>query len=286
VRLEDGPAIGRRPGELNTLPDLPVAVTVEQGEGGDRRDAGLPVVRGDDGAATVDGPDTVAGVLLAAGTGSRFADGNKLLATVDGEPIVRRAARTLLDAPVDPVVVVTGHEAERVRGALSSLPVRFVHNDDYAAGQATSVRTGVRALVEGLDGESGRDRGAGRASDGDWTHQADGTRRPDTGVVDAAVFALGDMPFVTPATVRALVAAYRAGHGTALAAAYRGERGNPVLFDRRYFDRLAAVEGDVGGRELLVHGDDSALVETGDPGVRRDVDTRTDLSRARDSGGE
>ncbi|GAB3693855.1 nucleotidyltransferase family protein [Halorubrum pallidum] len=211
-------------------------------------DGGLTVVSPPFDAGEAEGTDAtdaprVAGVLLAAGPSTRFGDENKLLATVGGEPVVRRAARTLVDSGVDPVVVVGGHEADRVRDAVAGLPVTSAVNDAYAAGQSTSVRAGIGAL-------SG---------------------------VDAAVIALGDMPFVEPRTVDTLVAAYDAGAGDALAAAYEGDRGNPVLFDRRFFTRLAAVDGDVGGREILLESGASALVAVDDPGVRRDVDRPDDL---------
>jgi molybdenum cofactor cytidylyltransferase len=220
----------------------------------DVEDAGDATVAADAGEAVGDAaPPQVTGVLLAAGTSIRFGDANKLLATVDGEPVVRRAARTLVDAGADPVVVVVGHEADRVRDAVADLSVKTVVNDAYEAGQSTSVRVGIDPVRGGEDGAGGD---------------------PD---VDAAVVALGDMPFVDPATVETLVAAYAADAGEVLAAAYDGERGNPVLFDRRFFDRLAGVDGDVGGREILLADDASALVAVDDPGVRRDVDRPTDL---------
>jgi molybdenum cofactor cytidylyltransferase len=99
----------------------------------------------------------------------------------------------------------------------------------------------------------------------------------ETSDVAAAVFALGDMPFVSPETVDTLVATYRTGPETALAAAYDGSRGNPVLFDRCHFERLADVSGDTGGCAVLLEGDRSALVATDDPGVVRDIDTPADL---------
>ena len=188
-------------------------------------------------------PD-VAGILLAAGTSTRFGDENKLLARQDGNPIVELAARTLVDAGLDPIVVVVGYEADRVAEAVSGLPVRTVHNPAFESGQASSVRTGIRALDDDID---------------------------------AAVVALGDMPFIDPKTVEALRSAYRGGVGDALAAAHDGVRGNPVLFDRRFFDSLTAVEGDIGGREILLNGDASALVAVDDPGVRRDVDEPGDI---------
>lgn len=195
-------------------------------------------------------PDpTVLGVVLAGGTSSRFGEANKLLADLDGEPLVRHAARTLLDAGLSEVVVVLGHEADAVESALDGLDVRTVRNPDYGAGLSTSVARGAAAV---------RDAGA-----------------------DAAVFLPGDMPGVDPATVDLLVDAYRAGLGTALAAAYGGRRGNPVLFDRGHFGALLAVDGDTGGRRVLLESDGGALVETDDPGVVEDVDTTGDLRRRR-----
>ena len=193
----------------------------------------------------------VAGVLLAAGTSTRYGGTNKLLEDVEEEPMVRRAAEALLDAGLDPVVVVLGHEADRIRAALSDLgdefdvDIVFVENPDYADGQSTSVTVGVSALPTG---------------------------------VDAAVFALGDMPWVRPATIETLAEAYVAETGTALAAAFEGERGNPVLWDARHFEALAGQSGDVGGRDLLLSIGSAALVETGDPGVRRDVNRPDDLA--------
>ena len=212
-------------------------------------DEGLPVhdaaavreaLRADDHPAP-----TVVGVLLAGGTSSRFGDANKLLADVGGEPLVRHAARTLLGADLDEVVAVLGYEADAVDAALSDLDLRAVRNPDYGEGLSTSVARGVVAA---------RERGA-----------------------DAAVFLPGDMPGVETATVDLLVDAHRAGLGTALAAAHDGRRGNPVLFDREHFEALLAVEGDVGGRAVLVGSEGAALVEAGDTGVVEDVDTTEDL---------
>ncbi|WP_440769506.1 nucleotidyltransferase family protein [Natronorubrum sp. DTA28] len=189
----------------------------------------------------------VAGVLLAAGTSSRFGSENKLLATIEGEAIVRRAARTLLESDVDPVVAVLGHETDRVRAALEGLPIETVVNEAYDTGQASSLRTGIRAI---------RDREE---------------------ECEAAVVGLGDMPFVAPATVNALLTAYAENAGDAIAPAFEGVRGNPVLFDEQFFDALGDVDGDVGGREILLESDASVLVAVDDPGVRRDIDRPDEL---------
>ncbi|EMA43180.1 nucleotidyltransferase family protein [Halococcus saccharolyticus] len=207
----------------------------------------LPTVTANDLANASMPSERVGCIVLAAGTSSRFGDENKLLAETEGEALVRRAAATALASPVDEVVVVVGHEASAVREALSGLNVGVVTNDDYEAGQSTSVHAGVVA-----------------ARERNW---------------DAAVFALGDMPHVDPASIERLLKAYAADHATILAAAYDRKRGNPTLFDAAHFDALAAIEGDTGGRELIVGSDDAALVETDDPGVVRDVDHRDDIDR-------
>jgi len=201
------------------------------------------VGRGHETAGTDHGK-AVGGVLLAAGQSTRFEDGNKLLAEVDGRPVVRRAAETLLATDLRGPVVVLGHDDARVRAALDGLDVECRVNEDYADGQHTSVAVGVAA-----------------ARERDW---------------DAVVFALGDMPAVEPGTVDELVRAYREGTGTVLAPAHDGMRGNPVLFDRSHFEALAGVTGDRGGREIVEA--QGTLVPVEDSGVLRDVDRVEDLS--------
>lgn len=211
----------------------------------DGRTTDLAVVHPEGPTPHTDGSDPVAGVLLAAGGSTRFTEGNALLANIGGTPVVRLAARSLVAAGLEPVVAVLGHDADAVQTALWGLDVRFEYNPSFDTGQATSVRRGVEAVADS----------------------------------PAVVIALGDMPHVAPATITALVQTYLAGHGTALAAAYEGRRGNPVLFDERHFDALRSLTGDVGGRDVLLGCEDGVLVETGDPGVRRDIDTRADLQR-------
>ncbi len=189
--------------------------------------------------------DPVGGVVLAAGRGTRFEAGNKLLATVDDEAIVRRATRTLVESTLPEVVVVVGHEREAVAETVSDLDVDVVYNPDYGEGQSTSMHRGV---------EVARERG--------WA---------------ATVFGLGDVPAVDPASVDRLLRAWAAGEAVVLPAAHRGKRGNPVLFDAATYDELLAVEGDTGGRPVIRSSSDVALVETGDPGVTRDVDREADL---------
>jgi molybdenum cofactor cytidylyltransferase len=188
----------------------------------------------------------VGGVVLAAGLSTRYEGGNKLLEDVDGQSMVRHVGELATAADLDGAVAVTGHEAEAVESALDGLSLDTHHNAEYEEGQSTSVRAGVAHA-----------RSAG------W---------------DAAVFLLGDMPFIAPETVDSIVKAYRAGGASILAPRYDGMRGNPVLFDADHYDSLAAIGGDRGGRELLMESDDTQFVDTDDAGVLRDIDTEGDLA--------
>jgi molybdenum cofactor cytidylyltransferase len=202
------------------------------------------------GEARREDPDRprIAGVVLAAGRSTRFGGANKLLAEIDGEPLVRRAVRAARDGGLAEVVVVTGHQAEAVTAALDGLAVRFVHNPDFAEGQSTSVRAGIAAVPADCE---------------------------------AAMVLLGDMPAVDAATVRAVADAYGPARGSLVVVpVHAGRRGNPVLWARRYFADLAALTGDRGAREIIDR--DPAAVATVDagPGVLVDVDTPEALARA------
>ncbi|WP_092690733.1 nucleotidyltransferase family protein [Halorientalis regularis] len=208
----------------------------------------LPVVDPpfeDGGSPGIRDTGTVVGVVLAAGTSSRYGSKNKLLTEWEGAPIVHQAAATIDRSEVDTTLVVVGYDAENVQEAVGGPADAVVRNERYAAGQDTSVEQGV---------EAARERDA-----------------------DAVLFALGDMPRVAVESVNDLVAAYHHGVGDALAVANAGKRGNPVLFDATHFSALSNVTGDVGGRQILLTNDDSALVETDDPGVLVDVDTPQQL---------
>lgn len=182
------------------------------------------------------------GVLLAAGTSERFGEENKLLATVEGRPLVAHAGATLA-AATDDAVAVIGHEADRVSAALADVPIETVRNPDYAAGQGTSVAVGARVA---------RERGA-----------------------DAVAFALGDVPDVRESTYDALFDVVEEGAPAAVPTV-EGRRGNPVVFAAGALSALASLDGDAGGRTLFDRFP-PVRIPVDDPGVLRDVDTPTDL---------
>ena len=207
-----------------------------------------------DDAVSPAGPPRIAAVVLAAGQSRRMGALNKLLIEVDGEPMVRRVASAALASKARPVVVVTGHEAERIRAALDGLDVTFAHNPDYAEGMSSSLQRGVEAL--------------------------DPAQAPG---LDGAVVCLGDMPRTSADLIDRLIAGFDPLEGRAIGVpTYRGKRGNPVLWAARYFGEIRNLSGDVGARHLIGdHADAVYEVESPDHSVTIDVDTPEALDALR-----
>jgi molybdenum cofactor cytidylyltransferase len=190
----------------------------------------------------------IAALVLAAGQSRRMGTLNKLLIGIDGKAMVRHVADAVAASGASPLVVVTGHERERVEAALAGLGARFVHNPDYAAGLSTSVRRGLAALPADCDG---------------------------------AVVCLGDMPMVTAETIDRLIAAFNPVEGRAICVpTRRGKRGNPVLLARTLFPELASISGDVGARDLIAgHPELVAEVEMASDAILTDIDTPQALAK-------
>jgi CTP:molybdopterin cytidylyltransferase MocA len=185
----------------------------------------------------------VAGVLLAAGNGSRLGQ-PKALVDLAGSTLAERGVALLGDGGADPVIVVTGAVPVEIPGVIA------VHNPDWETGMGSSLATGLLAL-----------------SNGD---------------AEAAVIALADQPLVGADSVRRLIGAFRAGAGVAVAA-YEGRPRNPVLIARQHWPAvLELAAGDTGARPFLrAHPELVTLVECGDTGRPDDVDTPEDLARVR-----
>ncbi len=194
----------------------------------------------------------VAAVVLAAGAGSRFG-GGKLLAKLDGGPLVEHVLGALERASVDETIVVVGADAEKLREVCEPYGVRIVENPAWAGGQSTSVRTGLEAL-----GPAAR----------------------------AAVVLLGDQPLVGAGAVERLVEAFEEGADVAVAT-YGGRRRNPVLFSRDVWPSLLEdLSGDEGARGFLRRRPGLVMeVPCDGVGDPADVDTVEDLERVRRLGG-
>ncbi|MFL6581258.1 MAG: NTP transferase domain-containing protein [Burkholderiales bacterium] len=184
----------------------------------------------------------ITGILLAAGSGSRFGADKLLHPLGDGTPIGLASLRALKRALPNVIAVIrTGDD--RLRACLDDEQVAIYECDDAHLGMAHSFVCGIEAS---------------RDADG-W------------------VIALGDMPFVQPRTISS-VAARVAHNGRIIIPAYRGQRGHPVGFGGRYLRELQNLSGDEGARSVIGrHSGEVELLEADDEGILRDIDTRADL---------
>lgn len=194
------------------------------------------------------GARDVAAVVLAAGASTRMGR-NKLLLDLNGETVVRRAARTAVEAGLDPVIVVTGHAHEEVAAELHGLRCRDVVNAGHAKGTHTSVAAGIGAVAEGTSA--------------------------------AAVVMLADMPLVTSAMLRALVERHRESGAPLVASRYGGQvNAPPVLYDRRLFGELREMDARCGRRVVRHHGREAVEVDW-PAEAARDLDRPADYERIR-----
>ena len=194
-------------------------------------------------------PLHVAGVVLAAGASRRMGR-NKMLLELEGESLVRRAARRALEAGLSPVVVVLGHEADRARAVLAGLPVEIALNPDFTGPTSGSLHAALDVL--------GQD-------------------------VDAAVVLLGDMVHVSEADLAELVR--RAGTSAAplVVSRYGEVTAPPLLFRRALFDELLAWTGEGCGKAVVQAHKHEALYVDRPAAVLVDVDTPEDFQAAQKS---
>jgi molybdenum cofactor cytidylyltransferase len=196
---------------------------------------------------------TIVGILLAAGTGSRFG-GHKLLAPMSAgdklpppmsgdTPLGAVAARNLAAALPRSLAVVRPSDA-RLSARLAATGLQVVECADADTGMGASLACGVAAAQD----------------------------------ADGWVVALGDMPWIAPATIRSVADALRSGADIA-APSFQGRRGHPVGLSRHHYAALTALTGDTGARALLEENRDRVtLIDVADAGVLRDVDTPQDLA--------
>ena len=195
----------------------------------------------------------VSAVLLAAGMSTRMGQ-NKLLLNFREKPLIVHAVDTLLASDIDEVIVVLGHEIEKVRDQLersiglankaaSGKPVRLSQNPDYQNGLSTSVRTGVVAV----------------------SRQANGI-----------MIYLADQPLLEPEDVNRIVAGFAAAkevNKSIVVPFFRGERGNPVILDASLRDSILGIVGDVGCKGVIKRYSEKVYaIEMENDHVVRDVD--------------
>ncbi len=189
----------------------------------------------------------IAGIILAAGTAKRMGCSKQLL-PLGEKTIVWQVANTACLSKIDTVILVTGAYHEQVSAAVQDLDLSLVHNPNWAAGQASSLKAGLQAL------------------------------HPE---VSAVMFLLADQPLVTPALINALLDQYARSGRSIICPAYNNHRGTPVLFDRKTWQKsLDNLQGDRGARQILAANPDCIdFVAVDSEDYFCDVDTESDYRK-------
>jgi molybdenum cofactor cytidylyltransferase len=189
-------------------------------------------------------------VVLAAGLSTRMGRPKANMPLGEDDTFLTRIVRTFLDAGVDDVVVVVGHEADAIASTFgrSGLPARFVRNTEFSRGQLSSILAGLRAI--------------------------------DRPGVTAMLLTLVDVPLVTATTVRAVLEHYRRTQAAIVRPTSGSRHGHPVLIDRSVFGALRRADPDAGAKPVVrAHASPAGDLAIDDEGAFIDVDTPEDYAR-------
>jgi molybdenum cofactor cytidylyltransferase len=183
----------------------------------------------------------VAAIVLAAGRGARFGPEPKLLALLNGKPLVRHVAEAAVRSAAKPVIAVTGYAAGDVEAAINTLPVQIIRNSLFAEGFSSSLKAGFAALPS---------------------------------EARAVIVLLGDMPFITADLIDQLASAWQSkGHPAVLIPVFNGRRGNPVVLSRALEDSVKELSGDAGASRILRDHPGVVGWPAGSQAILQDVDT-------------
>ncbi|MBS3905969.1 MAG: molybdenum cofactor cytidylyltransferase [Syntrophaceae bacterium] len=185
----------------------------------------------------------VSAILLGAGESKRMGR-DKLSLPWGKKTILERCLKTLLRSRVKEVVIVLNDRKKEINHRLGKKKIKVVVNPDYKRGMSTSIRYGMKAIDPKSDG---------------------------------ILIALGDQPFIKTRTINALIGAFGRAEGKIVVPSFRGRRGHPVIFHRKYEEELLRLRGDAGGKTIVMkHSEDVRIIPVKSEGVIRDIDTWED----------
>lgn len=191
----------------------------------------------------------ITAVILAAGTSSRMAAGNKLLLDYGERTVIEQVLLNTANSNVDDVLVITGYESDRLQDKLKNHlteRIRLVHNADYQRGRAASVKCALSAI---------------------------------DAKVDAALFMVGDKPGVQTTLINRAIDMFRQARPAIMYVRTPGGRGHPIIFDRAVFHEFMSLEGDFCANEILARYSDRLIV-LDDHRNQIDIDTEADYRAA------
>ena len=196
----------------------------------------------------------ISAVILAAGESRRMGKQNKLLLPIGGEALLVKLVTSVCASDVGQVLVVIGHEAEKIRRELNEFPLNFVYNPNFSEGMTTSIKYGVKVVSDECDG---------------------------------LLICLGDMPFINTSEINKLIHAYVKnrikGEGLIVVPVFKRQRGNPVLFSIEFRNDILEHKEESGCKEVIMKNSDSVMeIEMDDENMLLDVDTMEDYQSVSD----
>jgi molybdenum cofactor cytidylyltransferase len=196
--------------------------------------------------------DKIHAVILAGGQSKRMGTNNKLVLPINGKPMVAITAETIIASKANSVTVVTGFEHQKIKESIKNPNIEFIHNKNFRNGISSSVVSAIKSAPEDCS---------------------------------AILIGLGDMPKITVSHINKLIDAYNPLEGRAICVpTWKGKRGNPVLWSRRFFPEMLELKGDFGAKELMgKYAELVVEVEMNDNGIVMDIDTPEALEAFRNT---
>ena len=194
----------------------------------------------------------ITGILLAAGASRRMGSQNKLLSDLNGKTMIEVVATELVNSKLSHIIVVTGHESEKIKAALTSLDLNFIHNHEYQRGLSTSLKTALEIIPKDTDG---------------------------------IIVCLGDMPLIKAMHIDKLIDAFNPIEGNSICVpVYGRKRGNPIVWSNEYLTQIRSIDGDIGAKNILdEHIEQITEVPMEENAVLFDIDTPEHLDNYKES---
>lgn len=190
----------------------------------------------------------ISAILLAAGESKRMGRPKQLLEW-QGKTLLHHSLESLINSAADDIILVLGHEADRIRETLPALAIKIVINPDYKQGMASSLRQGLLAMDPGSE---------------------------------AFLVLLADQPGIGPEIINTLIRTFQQADPKwgIVRPVYRGLRGHPVLIGVRYLKEALQLQGDVGARQILMnHPGDILEIDVDQDAILKDIDTPEEYRR-------
>ena len=187
----------------------------------------------------------ISAILLAAGQSKRMDGENKLTKEIQGVPLIKHSVKNILASSVDELIIVLGYQKEIIEKLIDkNNKIKFVFNKDFESGMASSIKTGLNNLSE---------------------------------KTEAFFICLGDMPMVNHDIYNQLIKSKD--NKEIIVPTYKGQQGNPVLFDKSMKEKVLDIRGDVGAKKILELNKDKILnIETNDQSITKNFNTLDNFS--------